>query len=101
MEEQKKAMEEQSSRITIDYVAHEADMARMERVNRRLWIALLVVIALFVVTNGAWIWYESQFEDVVTETVTQESDAKDGGTAIVNNGGDMIYGTSEADENSN
>lgn len=36
MEEQKKAMEEQNNRVMIDYVAHEADMARMERVNRRL-----------------------------------------------------------------
>ena len=85
-------MEEQSSRITIDYVAHEADMARMERIIRRLWIALLVVILICTASNAAWIWRESQFEDVVTETVTQETDAKDGGTAIVNNGGDMTYG---------
>lgn len=101
MEEQKKAMEEQSSRITIDYVAHEADMARMERINKRLWIALIVVILLLAASNAAWIYYESQFEDVVTETITQESGAKDGGTAIVNNGGDMVYGTSETDENGN
>ena len=95
-------MEEQNSRITIDYVAHEADMARMERIIRRLWIALLVVIVLFVVSNAFWIWRESQFEDVVTtETVTQESDAKDGGTAIVNNGGDLKYGESSADSNKN
>lgn len=95
-------MEERNSRITIDYVAHEADMARMERIIRRLWIALLVVIVLFVVSNAFWIWRESQFEDVVTtETVTQESDAKDGGTAIVNNGGDLKYGESSADSNKN
>ncbi len=95
-------MEEQNGRITIDYVAHEADMARMERIIRRLWIALLVVIALCVVSNGVWIWRESQFEDVVTtETVTQESDAKGGGTAIVNNGGDLNYGESSADSNKN
>ena len=95
-------MEEQNSRITIDYVAHEADMARMERIIRRLWIALLVVIVLFVVSNAFWIWRESQFEDVVTtETVTQESDAQDGGTAIVNNGGDLNYGESSADSNKN
>lgn len=95
-------MEEQNSRITIDYVAHEADMARMERIIKRLWIALLVVIVLFVVSNAFWIWRESQFEDVVTtETVTQESDAQDGGTAIVNNGGDLNYGESSADSNKN
>lgn len=90
-------MEEQNGRITIDYVAHEANMARMERIIRRLWIALLVVIVLLVATNVAWIYYESTFIDEVT--VTQESDAKDGGTAIVNNGGDLKYGESTTDSN--
>lgn len=79
----------------IDYVAHEADMARMERINRRLWIVVLVLIVLLAASNAAWIWYESQFVDEVT--VTQESDAKDGGTAIVNNGGDVNYGESSTD----
>ena len=49
------------NRVTIDWAAHEADMARMERVNRRLWIALLVVIALFTITNAAWMVYENSF----------------------------------------
>lgn len=82
-------------RITIDYVAHEADMARMERINRRLWIVVLVLIVLLAASNAAWIWYENQFVDEVT--VTQGSDAKDGGTAIVNNGGDVNYGESSTD----
>lgn len=85
------------NRVTIDWAAHEADMARMERINRRLWIALLVVIALFTITNAAWIVYENSFIDEVT--VTQESDAKDGGTAIVNNGGDVNYGEGTANSN--
>lgn len=85
------------NRVTIDWAAHEADMARMERVNRRLWVALLVVIALFTITNAAWMVYENSFIDEVT--VTQESDAKDGGTAIVNNGGDVNYGESATNSN--
>lgn len=85
------------NRVTIDWAAHEADMARMERINRRLWVALLVVIALFTITNAAWIVYENSFIDEVT--VTQESDSKDGGTAIVNNGGDVNYGEGTANSN--
>lgn len=85
------------NRVTIDWAAHEADMARMERINRRLWVALLVVIALFTITNAAWTLYENSFVDEVT--VTQESDAKDGGTAIVNNGGDVNYGEGTANSN--
>ena len=87
----------ENNRITIDYVAHEADMARMERINKRLWIALIVAILLLTVSNAAWIYYESTFIDEVT--VTQESDAKDGGTAIVNNGGDLNYGEGTTDSN--
>lgn len=92
-------------RIKIDYIAHEADMARMERAVKRfatLCIIELVIILIFGTIMGYMFYYESQFEDVVTtETVTQESDAKDGGTAIVNNGGDVIYGESQTDTDTN
>lgn len=93
-------MEEQNSRITIDYVAHEADMAIMERVNSRLWKALLVVIVLLVVTNGAWIWYESKFEDVITttETVTQDTGNGSGDNTF---SGDFIGGDYYGETNSN
>jgi hypothetical protein len=100
MEEQKKAMEEQNGRIMIDYVAHEADMAIMERVNSRLWKALLVVIVLFVVSNAFWIWRESQFEDVITatETVTQDTGSGSGDNTF---SGDFIGGDYYGETNSN
>jgi multisubunit Na+/H+ antiporter MnhB subunit len=82
----------------VPYLFHEAAQARAERTIKRL----IAVIVLLIVLLFACIIYESQFEDVVTtETVTQESDAKDGGTAIVNNGGDLNYGESSADSNKN
>lgn len=73
----------------IPYIVHESAMARMERHLKRLWITILVLIVLLVGTNGLWIWYESQFEDVYQEVV-QEAD--NGTNNFV--GGD-IYG--EAD----
>ena len=54
----------------IPYFSHEGDMARMERANKRLWIIILVLIVALVGSNGAWIYYENSFEDVV---VTQDS----------------------------
>ena len=82
----------------VPYVAHEAALARMERTIRRLWILALVLIGLLLATNTGWIWYESQFEDVVTE-VTQEAEAGDSGSEIINGekAGAIIYGESEAD----
>lgn len=93
-------MEEQNSRITIDYVAHEADMARMERINRRLWIALLIVILLFTASNAFWIWRESQFEDVITttETVTQDTGNGNGNNTF---SGDFVGGDYYGETNSN
>lgn len=39
------------NRLQIDWTYHEADMARMERINKRLWKALLFVIVLLVATK--------------------------------------------------
>lgn len=66
---------------TVPYFVHEGDLARMERSNKRMFILCIILIILFTTTNGAWIWYESQFEDVVTTEVTQDvvQDADDGG----------------------
>lgn len=73
----------------IPYIVHESAMARMERQLKRLWITILVLIVLLVGTNAAWLYFESQFEDVYQEVV-QEAD--NGTNNFV--GGD-IYG--EAD----
>lgn len=83
----------------IPYFVHEGEMARAERLNKRLWILCLILILLLAGTNALWFWYENQFEDVVT--VTQESSTEGGGNAIVNHGGSVIYGEGEADSSKN
>lgn len=71
----------------ISYVAFESVCARFERTIKRLWIVVILLTVLLVGTNCAWLWYESQFEDVSTETYT--SDATDGGVAIANGDGEV------------
>ena len=61
-------------------------MARQERTIRRVWILVIIVLALFVGSNAAWIWYESQFEDVYTE-ITQENER--GINNFIGNDGDI------------
>ena len=68
---------------SVPRIVHEADMARMERQLKRSWILSIVLIVLLAGTNAAWIYYENQFEDVVT-TVTQDLDSGSGGDAIIN-----------------
>ena len=79
---------EHNASESVPYIVHEASMARMERQAKRLWIAVLALIVILVATNGAWIWYESQFSDIVT-TIEAEQDGS--GVNIVS-GGDLDYG---------
>ena len=78
----------------IPYIVHESAMARMERQLKRLWITILVLIVLLVGTNGVWIWYESQFEDVVTTEVVQEN--SDGYNNYIGNDGDIVNGETDS-----
>lgn len=43
---------------TIPYIAHEAEASRLERSIRRLWILAMLIFAVLVLTNVAWV-YES------------------------------------------
>lgn len=65
----------------------EAQMARLERTIKRLFILCLVLIAVAVGTNIFWIHYEMQFEDIV---VTQEN--ADGYNNYIGNDGDITNG---------
>jgi hypothetical protein len=77
----------------VPYLMHEADMARMERANKRLWILLIILACMLVGTNAAWIVYEAQYQAV---EVSQEVDTGEGDTFVAGYG-DVNYGESQAD----
>lgn len=52
---------------SVPYIVHESSMARMERHVRRLWISLVVCIAMLFACNASWLIYESQFENIAYE----------------------------------
>ena len=83
---------------TMTRAAHELDMARMERANKRQWIVILVLIILFVGSNAWWLYRETQFTDEVTTTIDAVQETEDGGNNTVV-GGD--YGTTEGKDNNN
>lgn len=79
----------------VPYIMHEADMARMERANKRLWILLIILACMLVGTNAAWIVYEAQYQAVeVSQEVEQDADGNGYNNFI---GGDNYGGTSESD----
>ena len=81
----------------VQYIVHESAMARAERSAKRLWIVVLVLIVMLVGTNGAWIWYESQFDVVETTEVVQGN--SDGYNNYIGNDGDI--GNGETDNKNN
>ena len=49
---------------TVPYVVHESAMARAERVIKRQWIAIVLLICMLFSAFGLFVWYESQFETI-------------------------------------
>lgn len=88
----------------IPYYVHEADMARMERGNKRLWIAVIIAIILLCVSNAYWLYQWTSYDEVI-EADTTEADV-DAGRGIANYigndgdiSGDMTNGTNPSTEN--
>ena len=81
--------------ITIPYIAHESEVARQERTIKRLWILTIVIFLAFVLSNGAWIVYESSYADTIT---TREAEQEGSGTNIIS-GRDLSYGSESTDNN--
>lgn len=79
-------MSEIHQEAVIPYFAHEGEMVRMERANKRLWITVILLIILLVATNGAWLWYESQFE-YYTTSIEQEAEGE--GDIVLNGTGEV------------
>jgi len=82
----------------VSFICHEADMTRLERANKRLFVVVIILIVALVGSNIAWIYYENQFEDVVT-TVEQEADWEKGNVIMNGTGGVRIneQGETESD----
>lgn len=80
---------------TIPYFAHEGDMTRMERTNRRLFVIIIILIAALLGTNGAWLYYESQFTETSVE-IEAEQETSEGNNYIV---GGNLNGEAEGQSN--
>lgn len=80
---------------SVPYLVHEGILVRQERTIKRLWILCIIIFLAFVISNGAWIYYESQWEVVETTTqeVKQEIETGDGDSIITGIGD--VYGTDQ------
>lgn len=79
----------------VPYIAYESTQARLERMNRRVWILCIILIIALIGTNAGWIYYESQFD--YYESVSQEVDTGEGDATVIGIGN--YNGEGEADSN--
>lgn len=84
--------------VVIPYVVHEAEMARAERNAFRLWVVIIVCIALLFVSNALWLWAWTSYDYVSEETVyTQDGQ----GTNIIGNSNEVLNGSTDNNPQTN
>ena len=81
-------LSDEQKTVSIPYYVHEGEMYRVERLNKRWFIAFVVVLVMLFVTNAGWIIYDHQFQDYY---VQQDVDTGTG-SAAVSGVGDVSYG---------
>lgn len=79
-----------NEKMSIPYAVHKATVTRLERINSRLWVVILILIFALIASNLAWVIYEKQF-DVVKKNVKIECQQDSDGINIVS-GGNVSYG---------
>ena len=72
--------------VTVPYIVHEGALARMERQVKRMFIALIILVAGLVLSNAIWIYAWCQY-DYAGETIAQDGE----GINIIG-GRDINYG---------
>ncbi len=74
----------------IPYIVYEGTMVRFERTIKRLWILCIIMFTALVISNGMWVYYESQFSVEETTEITQRNDG--GYNNYIGNDGDIVNG---------
>lgn len=73
-----KEMMELKDMPSVPFAAHEAEVGRQERQIKRMWVALIMSIALMFFTNMIWIGVFSSYDYSSEEIIV---DAEDNGNA--------------------
>lgn len=81
----------------VPYGVYEMAQARNERREKRLWIAILLAVALLFASNAIWLHAWMSY-DYVSETIEASQDGE--GVNIIG-GGNVTHGTNGDDQTEN
>ena len=90
---------ENNDNIIISRYAFERMQAKDERNDTWRNVIIILLIVLLVLSNGLWLWYESQFEYVVEDYT--EVDSGEGNINYIGHNGDINNGESNTPQDSN
>ena len=74
--------------LKIPFAAHESAMSRAERVIKRQWIAIILLICMLFGAFGLFVWYESLYE-----TISYEQDGEGINNVNLGEQGDLNNGS--------
>lgn len=87
---------ENNDNIVMSRIAFERMQAKDERNDKWRNAIIIILIAALLVTNGLWLWHESQYEYVTTDDYSVDLSADDGSNAnYIGNNGDINNGSSD------
>lgn len=89
--------EKQKEAKPVPHAAYELTVGRLCKINFHLYIVIIILIVALVLSNGAWIYYESQWETVETTEITQDNE--NGYNNYIGNDGDIHNGQTDNQEN--
>ena len=78
--------------LSVPYVVYEGEMARSERMVKRLIVALIVSIVIIFATNATWIWLWNQYDYSSDESIVEMETRGAGNTNYIGNSGDITNG---------
>lgn len=87
-------MEYNRDAATIPYFAHEGMVDRLDRINRRLLIAVIIAVVMLFASNALWLYCWMQYDYVGddTEIVTTVDSEGDGIANYTGNDGGVTIG---------
>lgn len=78
--------------LMVPYIMHESEMARSERMIKRLFIALIISILFVFASSAAWLYVFNQYEFVSDETSVDMETGDYGNANFIGRDGDIHNG---------
>jgi len=89
IKQKKQEEKKDNDNASVPFFVHEANMTRMDRHNKRLCVALIVLIIALFASNALWLWAWSSY-DYTSEGYVYTQDGQ--GVNVIGDSNEVAYG---------